>query len=72
MFGYVTNNGSNIKVSNRIFETRLYNLFLSEEELSNMMSKLAKQEINQFVSGSSWPENDHDRKQNNRGSRCIM
>lgn len=52
MFGYVTNNGSNIKVSNRIFETRLYNLFLSEEELSNMMSKLAKQEINQFVSGS--------------------
>lgn len=50
MFGYVTSDDLNIKVANRIFETRLYNLFLSEEELSNALSKLAKQDKNQFLS----------------------
>ena len=51
MFGYVVDNGMNIQVANRIFETGLYNLFLSEEELSNAMSKEAKQDKSQFVSG---------------------
>lgn len=32
MFGYICNRNGSIQVSNRIFETRLYNLFLSEEE----------------------------------------
>lgn len=39
-----------IKIANRIFETRLYNMFLSEEELSNAMNSLAKQDKNHFIS----------------------
>lgn len=50
MFGYVINDGTYVKVANRIFEMRLYNLFLSEEELSNAMSREAKLDRNQFVS----------------------
>ncbi|MDE7477190.1 MAG: AAA-like domain-containing protein [Lachnospiraceae bacterium] len=49
MFGYVINEGIYIRVANRIFETRLYNLFLSEEELSSVISKEAKLDKNQFV-----------------------
>ena len=44
MFGYVVDNRINIQVSNRIFEICLYNLFLSEDELSSAMSKIAKQD----------------------------
>ena len=36
-------------MANRIFETRLYNLFLSEEELESAMSKMAKRDQNQFI-----------------------
>lgn len=50
MFGYVVDDGVNVQVANRIFETCLYNLFLSEEELQSVMSKKAKQNIDQFVS----------------------
>ncbi|MCM1217020.1 MAG: ATP-binding protein [Lachnospiraceae bacterium] len=50
MFGYVVNDGVNIWMANRVFETCLYNLFLSEEELESVMSKKAKQNINRFVS----------------------
>lgn len=50
MFGYVIDDGISVKVANRIFETRLYNLFLSEEELTNAMSRKAKLDRNQFVS----------------------
>ena len=50
MFGYVINDGTHVRVANRIFETRLYNLFLSEEELSNAISKEAKLDKNQFIS----------------------
>lgn len=51
MFGYVKNSAMGVQVANRIFEMRLYNLFLSEEELSSAMSRAAKQDRNQFVSG---------------------
>lgn len=44
MFGYIVNNNGRVQVANRIFETRLYNLFLSEEELSSAMSRAAKQD----------------------------
>lgn len=49
MFGYVVDNRINIQVSNRIFEICLYNLFLSEDELSSAMSKIAKQDKSQFI-----------------------
>lgn len=49
MFNYAINNNGNVKVANRIFETRLYNYFLSEEELSSAMSRAAKREGTLFV-----------------------
>ena len=44
MFGYTVNDHGSLQVANRIFEMRLYNLFLSEEELASIMSKKAKQD----------------------------
>ena len=35
MYGLIRNNHNTVGVANRIFETRLYNLFLSDEELKN-------------------------------------
>ena len=35
MYGLIVNDHNTVRVANRIFETRLYNLFLSEEELKN-------------------------------------
>ena len=35
MYGLIRNDHNTVRVSNRIFETRLYNLFLSDEELKN-------------------------------------
>ncbi len=35
MYGLIKNDHNMVRVANRIFETRLYNLFLSEEELRN-------------------------------------
>lgn len=49
MFGYIIDNGANIQVANRIFETCLYNLFLSEEELASAISRIARQSKNQFI-----------------------
>ncbi len=49
MFGYTVNDHGSLQVANRIFEMRLYNLFLSEEELASIMSKKAKQDRNQFI-----------------------
>lgn len=35
MYGLIRNDHNRVRVANRIFETRLYNLFLSDEELKN-------------------------------------
>ena len=35
MYGLVCNDHNSVRIANRIFETRLYNLFLSDEELKN-------------------------------------
>ena len=35
MHGLIRNDHNTVRVANRIFETRLYNLFLSDEELKN-------------------------------------
>lgn len=35
MYGFIRNDNNSVRIDNRIFETRLYNLFLSEEELKN-------------------------------------
>ena len=35
MYGLIRNDHNTVRVANRILETRLYNLFLSDEELKN-------------------------------------
>ena len=50
MYGLIRNDSNTVRIANRIFETRLYNLFLSDEELKNNVfareGELAK---NQFI-----------------------
>jgi hypothetical protein len=52
MYGLIRNDNNTVRIANRIFETRLYNLFLSDEELKNNVfareGELAK---NQFITG---------------------
>ena len=50
MHGLISNDHNSVRISNRIFETMLYNLFLSEEELkSNVFSREGDLDRNQFV-----------------------
>ncbi|MCC8045990.1 MAG: AAA-like domain-containing protein [Clostridiales bacterium] len=51
MFGFVKECNGAVAVSNRIFETKLYNLFLSEDETDNLIFSTADMEKNQFVRG---------------------
>ena len=51
MFGYIINAKGSIQVANRIFEMRLYNLFLAEEELTNALYDKAQGNKFQFVNG---------------------
>ena len=49
MFGFIKNSQNKVAISNRIFETILYNYFLSEELVGSQMYDLALQNRNQFV-----------------------
>lgn len=49
LFGFIKNSEGDVMISNRIFETILYNLFLSEEVLDSDIYKVAVQEKNQFI-----------------------
>ncbi len=49
MFGYAVNVEGKVRIANRIFETRLYNYFLSEEELSSTMGKMAQRDKSYFI-----------------------
>ena len=50
MFGFVKNRQSRVNIANRIFETRLYNFYLSTSEMKNNdIYKLSLQEKNQFI-----------------------
>jgi hypothetical protein len=50
MFGFIKNKKGNLIIANRIFETRLYNLYLSSENLQNSGIYTASlQEKNQFT-----------------------
>jgi hypothetical protein len=52
-YGFIKNLNNTVVISNRIFETRLYNLFLSEDELDdNDISKEAGLNRNIFVKDS--------------------
>lgn len=50
MYGLIQNDHNTVKIANRIFEMRLYNLFLSDEELkNNVFSRAGELAGNQFV-----------------------
>ena len=49
MFGFMSRFQETVVISNRIFETRLYNLFLSEELLDSRIYKAASLDKNMFI-----------------------
>lgn len=51
MFGYAVDCAGKVRIANRIFETCLYNYFLSEEELSSVIGSRAQNEKNSMVHG---------------------
>ena len=52
MYGFVRRDGGTVKIDNIIFETLLYNLFLSDEELKgNDIYKAGDYAANEFVQG---------------------
>ena len=51
MFGFIKNDDGAAVISNRIFETVLYNYFISEEVVTSKMYHAGMQEKNQFIVG---------------------
>ena len=50
MYGLIRNDQNTVRIANRIFETMLYNLFLSDEELkNNAFIRAGDLEKNQFI-----------------------
>lgn len=49
MFGFIREKEGQVIVANRIFETRLYNLFLSEELTGSAIYRSGERDKNQFV-----------------------
>lgn len=49
MLGFIKNVDGNVVVANRIFETRLYSLFLSQEEMDSKISAAGVRDKNQFI-----------------------
>lgn len=49
MFGFIKNDGGTMVISNRIFETYLYDLFLSEHEMNNRIFRDGISDKNQFI-----------------------
>ena len=51
MFGYLKNQEGVLAVTNRIFETRLYNRFIAEEVVGSAIYDAASLDKNQFIAG---------------------
>lgn len=52
MFGFIKNRDGDVAIANRIFETVLYNLYLSEEEIrKNDIYSASARDKNQFIIG---------------------
>ena len=49
MFNYIQNNNGRIKVSNRIIETRLYNYFMTEEQMESAFYNRGDTDRPQFI-----------------------
>lgn len=53
MFGYFKNSNGSLIIANRIFETRLYNKYISEELTGSAISDAANLDKNQFIANGS-------------------
>lgn len=51
MFGFIKNDNGTVAIANRIFESVLYNLFISEEFAASKMYDAGVQDKNQFIVG---------------------
>ena len=49
MFGFIKNAAGSVAISNRIFETMLYDVFLSEEAWGSEIYNFASKDKNQFL-----------------------
>jgi hypothetical protein len=49
MFNYIDSNNGRVKVTNRIIETRLYNFFMTEEQMTSRIYTAGDTDRNQFV-----------------------
>lgn len=49
MFGFVKNADGFLEIANRVFETRIYNFFLSEEEIRQRFVSAEQADRNQFI-----------------------
>lgn len=49
MYGFIRNEDNVAVISNRIFETVLYDYFVAEEQIGNLMYQVGEQEKNQFI-----------------------
>lgn len=49
MFGFVKNADGFLEIANRVFETRIYNFFLSEEEIHQRFVSAEQADRNQFI-----------------------
>ena len=53
MFNYISNINGKVKITNRIIETRLYNLFMSEEEMTSTLYGEGQTDRDQFIDGKT-------------------
>lgn len=51
MFGFLREKENVVEISNRIFESKLYNYFLSEEECRELLKIPDTENPNQFILG---------------------
>ena len=52
MYGFISNTNDCVSVANRIFETRIYNWFISQEATDNRMYSEGVNDKNQFIQNS--------------------
>lgn len=52
-FGFLKEKNGNVAIQNRIFETKMYDLFLSEDSVDSIIYRRAAADRNQFLTGGS-------------------
>ena len=53
MFNYIADNNGKVKISNRIIETWLYNLFMDEKDLDSKLFRKGQLDRSQFIDGNT-------------------